>query len=593
MSSSDLSFRVRGILPDGTAHDLQPVITDDGVTVTLTLPNSQRQSPRWQTVTVESSLTQARGGEPGYMFYPTTFAYGVVMTRFTEGRPDGSIASLIAAMPVCGFRCETPAAVFVHVRGDVANSRFRISCRQNDYRIAIEFLQDGDEPDEEIRVEYRRMPGATYSDMARHYRQYQLTERGCVPIRERIRRQPLLRRALEAIEIRVRMGWKPLPTPVRRQTVENEPPMHIACTVGDLNRIVDTLQAQGVRHAELCLVGWGPGGHDGRFPQQTPCDERFGGDRELIPFIRRAQQLGYLVVCHTVSEGAYEIADNWNPAYLTKVKAPDGSIIPYLRAEYKRNGLNGGDPWHVCARCAYEVYAKTTLPKVRDYGFQGLHYNDELTAVKPEKCCDPNHPVNRRQALHYHHEIARYEKELFGGFQSESWMDYMNADVDYALYTSVQSWPSASHNPLFDEGIPFWQLTYHGIVMSNASSQTVNWPLKEKAQELKHIEYGSRPVMYFNSKFGEDRNWMGDVDLFDRTPEQLAQAGAAIRKAYDAYEALKALQYEFMEDHTRLAPGVYRVTYSDGTVITVDYNALRYDITPGKALTEAEAPTAP
>ena len=84
MSSGDLTFRVRGILPDGTAHDLQPVITDDGVTVTLTLPNSQRQSPRWQTVTVESSLTQARGGEPGYMFYPTTFAYGVVMTRFTE-----------------------------------------------------------------------------------------------------------------------------------------------------------------------------------------------------------------------------------------------------------------------------------------------------------------------------------------------------------------------------------------------------------------------------------------------------------------------------------------------------------------------------
>ena len=84
---------------------------------------------------------------------------------------------------------------------------------------------------------------------------------------------------------------------------------------------------------------------------------------------------------------------------------------------------------------------------------------------------------------------------------------------------------------------------------------------------------------------------MGDVDLFDRTPEQLAQAGAAIRKAYDAYEALKTLQYEFMEDHTRLAPGVYRVTYSDGTVITVDYNALRYDITPGTALTAV--PTAP
>ncbi len=77
--------------------------------------------------------------------------------------------------------------------------------------------------------------------------------------------------------------------------------------------------------------------------------------------------------------------------------------------------------------------------------------------------------------------------------------------------------------------------------------------------------------MYFNSKFGETLNWMGDDDLFDQTEEQLETSVAALRRAYDDYEALKHLQYEFMEKHERLPCGVALVTYSDGTVVTVDY----------------------
>ena len=67
-------------------------------------------------------------------------------------------------------------------------------------------------------------------------------------------------------------------------------------------------------------------------------------------------------------------------------------------------------------------------------------------------------------------------------------MDYMNSDVDAILYVGVQSKLTHEQNPLFDEGIPFWQLVYHGIVMSNPTSQTVNYPVKDKYQHLKFIE---------------------------------------------------------------------------------------------------------
>ena len=155
-------------------------------------------------------------------------------------------------------------------------------------------------------------------------------------------------------------------------------------------------------------------------------------------------------------------------------------------------------------------------------------------------------------------------------------MDYMNADVDSILYVGVQSKLTHEMNPLFDEGIPFWQLVYHGIVLSNPTSQTVNYPLKDEYQHLKFLEYGGRPVMYFYSKFGDEKNWMGDLDLHCDSDEAIARSVAAIKRAYDEYEQYKHLQYEFMENHEKLAENVYRTTYSDGTAVTVDYNDMTY-----------------
>ena len=89
--------------------------------------------------------------------------------------------------------------------------------------------------------------------------------------------------------------------------------------------------------------------------------------------------------------------------------------------------------------------------------------------------------------------------------------------------------------------------------------------------------------MYFNSKVGPDRNWMGDVDLYNKTDEQIADSVAALKRAYDEFEPLKHLQYEFMDNHEKLGEKLYRTTYSDGTMITVDYKAGTYTVeAPGK-----------
>ena len=70
---------------------------------------------------------------------------------------------------------------------------------------------------EDFEIEYRMLgeKEATLGGMARAYRNYQL-ERGEVkPLKERVKGNETLKYAVEALEIRIRQAWKPVPSPVR------------------------------------------------------------------------------------------------------------------------------------------------------------------------------------------------------------------------------------------------------------------------------------------------------------------------------------------------------------------------------------------
>ena len=91
--------------------------------------------------------------------------------------------------------------------------------------------------------------------------------------------------------------------------------------------------------------------------------------------------------------------------------------------------------------------------------------------------------------------------DKFGGFASEGAFDYMARYLDYALYVA---WSDLDDN-FFDAEIPLWELVYHGIILYNPSTATVNYTLKGENSERKLMEYGGRPSFYFYSKFMSGR----------------------------------------------------------------------------------------
>ena len=241
----------------------------------------------------------------------------------------------------------------------------------------------------------------------------------------------------------------------------------------------------------------------------------------------------------------------------------------------------GGRTYHRCSATAL-AQVDGMLGVAEDMGFFGTHYIDELSAVPPRACTHPQHPTTRSECAKNWTAILADARRRFGAVCSEGPFDHVLDACDGVLYTSFQNYKITDKGmlPVADEMIPLWQLVYHGIVLSTPFSCTLNSILSPDPDDtLKVIEYGGRPQQYYYARFVDDgSDWIARTDFACHTDEERKHCADKLRETMDIFEPLAYLQYEFMEKHQKLADGVYAVTYSDGSVITVDYNTKTYSL---------------
>lgn len=465
-------------------------------------------------------------------------------------------------MPIFGIKTEEDTVLGV-VTGMRLSFFVNVGVSDNKYYLKPYFQLDGDRPYEDIRIEFYSLgKDAEYSDMAIKYRQLQL-ENGCVPIAERSKDNPYIKYAAESVEIRVRMGWKPVPSKILEQTVGNEPEMKVACTFDRVKDLIDELKLQGVEKAQICLVGWNKSGHDGRYPDLFPVEEKLGGEEKLRELIAYAQNNGYQITCHTNSTDCYSISKDFSNDIVLKNKDNTLSIDNAVWA--------GGRMYHLCPKVALD-FAKRDLPKVADLGFRGTHYIDVMTTVWPRTCYDENHPSSAKQTVEYYKEIMKLCHEKIGGFASEGAFDFAAEYLDYALYVTVGKYKGE----FFDRRVPLWEITYHGIILSNPSTSTMNYTIKDNETKNYVYECGGRPVFYIYSKFidstDNNSNWLGAEDLILDTDEQLKYTVSKIKEGYDEMIKNNNHQTEFIVKHEYLSDSKIKTTYSSGAETVVDYD---------------------
>ena len=396
------------------------------------------------------------------------------------------------------------------------------------------------------------------------------THKQLLPLAERVKHDPLMAYgATDMPVIRIRMAWKPVPTPVQEQTLETEPPMHVACTFHDVELLMDEMKRQGIEKAELSLVGWNIRGHDGRWPQMLPVEEALGGEAGLRSLIAHAKELGYRISCHTNHSDAYRIADTWDERDIIHKK--DGSL------SVNADCWSGGRMYHLCPQVALEKYAKRDLPILKELGFSGFHYIDVLSLLPPRTCCNPLHPLNAAQSGQYINRILSLARETLGGVGSEGGNDFCIENLDFSLYMAYNI--VSGKAKLADEMIPLWQIVYNGYVLSNPSAETVNYFLKSPDTRLRFYEFGGIPVVYFYSRFvneGERTNWMGKEDMHCSTDLERQESARIIKAMLDEYRPFTRRRLAFLNEHRKCADGVYETVYSDGWHTVVNYTENDY-----------------
>lgn len=424
---------------------------------------------------------------------------------------------------------------------------------------------------EPLSIEYYPVDGDSYSDIALLYRKLLQQKGQWVSLREKEKQRPLMNYIVRAPEVRIRMGWKPSPSPVTEQTLETEPPMHVAVDFDRVCDIIDEFRRQGVEKVNICLVGWNIGGHDGRFPDLLPVDPRFGGEEGLKKALAKAKEAGYKLNLHSVFSGMFSISEDWNGG-ADVCKHPDGSLCT-------RNNYGGGNCYSLCFKPGYEKYFKRDIPRMAALGVNGMHYIDVLSIINPRDCHDPNHPLNKRQVSVYMNKMLADAQNVFGAVSSEGGKDFTCANLDWALYATRCVHFNEKKSRVFDEYLPIWHLVFNGSVLANPSNDTVNFTIKPKCDALKMAEYAGRPIFYFYAAFKSNgKDWMGGkLDLRSDDEKTLKESVAAIKEGCDLFKHWQDLQYETMDLHEECAPGIKVSTFSNGTRIVCNYTATPFE----------------
>lgn len=216
---------------------------------------------------VVADAAKAKKGEAGW--------YVLADGSLVEFTQDSGKYSCRRRMPLFGFKTPRGTAAVV-VKG--LGLEFEPTAEASGGQLrSLPALQNQGNPLRPLRGHNRRLlqslgDGASYVDVGKVYRNYQLSRGEVRPLAERVKDSKSLKKAADSIYVRVKFS-----TRVRRGVPYSEwakIPMTVQYTFEDGRKILDRIKKAGMDDVEFCFVGWQKGGHDGPLPRPLPDSPR-------------------------------------------------------------------------------------------------------------------------------------------------------------------------------------------------------------------------------------------------------------------------------------------------------------------------------
>ncbi len=492
-------------------------------------------SPKWNA---------KKGDEGWYLFAPV---------ELIEFKIDNG--SFEAGKHLTAFGIKTPqTSALAMLKSDAYDCRIAATAKDGNYALRI-YVKSGHISwvKKDLIVDFYEMPkNATYADMAKKYRQYKLEVEKIPTLRQRAAERPELKKSVETMLVRVKHGVKPFAK--KDLTPQTDPKPRIMNTFADLKNYIQWFKKNGIEELDVHTVGWNKGGHDGCWPQLLPVEPVFGGEAKLREAIKAAQDAGYQITCHTNYTCFFKLANNWD----------ERAVARRQNGKLDESGFwSGGISYRTCAKQIVKYRLQEDMDIIENLGFHGLHHIDVISCITPQICFSKEHYCGREETVEAWKTVMKAFQKRFGGFSSESSFDFAAEYLDFAFYVSAYPKFAPRKNDMITKLVPFWQIAYHGIILSNPFWGTVDptYPHSPKdefsflpdidTRVLKVIEFGGRPCFYFTNyrKYGLE----------------------PVKKMYEIYQPVKHLQWEFIEDHKELADGVFMTEYSDGSQTVCNY----------------------
>lgn len=413
------------------------------------------------------------------------------------------------------------------------------------------------ESDVKIRYSFLGGENANYVGMAKSYREY-LEERGVLTRRTADGDIPLFLEVVGSVAVQKPVMGIPREVVVPLTTYEQTA------------SIVKNLMDLGVGNMLLRYSGWMQGGIEHVFPKGVKLEKAVGARDDLIRlsnFLRTRgvaffPDVGFLSVYrNTLIDGFTALTDSarFLDRNVAKVYAYDPATQQY----------DSSTEYFVLSPSRLGSLVDRFLSDYVDYGIGGISLGSMGLEINSDFREDPDKLVDREQSK------AIMQEQLWK-FDRDAGLDVMvsGGNAIALPYTSaIVEMPMGSSDALIiDYTIPFYQIVVHGFVAY--AGEPLNFAADYLGQTLKMIETGGYP--YFRVSAADPSVLKGTrfQHLYALDYDDWRQSIVDFYSA--ANEVLRGVQDQLIVNHERLAAGVYKTTYENGTSIVVNYTADEY-----------------
>ncbi|GGD51203.1 DUF5696 domain-containing protein [Paenibacillus nasutitermitis] len=333
-------------------------------------------------------------------------------------------------------------------------------------------------------------------------------------------------------------------------------------TFAEARKIMERLGQEGITAFSAEIKGWYNDGYYGRLPDRFPVEKAFGGAKGLADLLKWTASQGietslednYLDVYRKEKDGVSLRTDT--------VRKPDNR--QYVNKPIGTTGwYRWGTSWYTLSPpVADKKVVEADLDRLKELGVQSVnlrHLGERLTSDY-----NADYPLRRGETQAYYEKWLELARKKLGAAGIYYGNDFAVKHADRVV--GIPQY--ASNHYLFDEEIPLLQMIYHGRIPYYSGA--LNRSDDSAIEQLKAIEYGAIPVYELTYRDTTPLRYTNYDFLFSSQYETwLPSIKSAFGGWQNAVEPFGSLQ---MSGHERLQDGVFKTTYSDGSMVWVNYN---------------------